>query len=98
MACPPIHDWMPNHPHATRARKTAGTFAPRTPNEDRTRTGNGIPYLVPACEFKIIGISTIRLPNKIVPMACCQLMPPAIKPEASMYVGMQTLMATHNEA
>ena len=30
------------------ARNTAGIFAPRTPNDARTRTGNGIPYLVPA--------------------------------------------------
>ena len=34
----------------------------------------------------------------MVAMACHQLMPPAIRPEASMYVGMQTLMATHSEA
>src|ERR1700741_3638404 len=24
MACPPSHDWMPNHPHATNGRKGAG--------------------------------------------------------------------------
>src|SRR4051794_15267525 len=35
IACPPIHVWMPNHPHATSARSTAGTFAPRTPNDAR---------------------------------------------------------------
>src|SRR3984957_12270844 len=53
----------------------AGTFAPRTPNEARTRTGKGMSYLVPACAFKIIGISTMTLPSRIVPMACFQLMP-----------------------
>ena len=75
---------MPNQPHATSARSTAGMFAPRTPNEARTKTGNGMPYLVPACAFSTIGISTIRLPSRIVAMACHQFMPPAIRPDASM--------------
>ena len=43
MAWPPIHVWMPNHPQATSARSTAGTFAPRTPKDARTRTGKGMP-------------------------------------------------------
>jgi len=30
-------------PQATSARKIAGTFAPRTPNDARTNTGNGMP-------------------------------------------------------
>ena len=98
MAWPPIHVWIPNQPHATMARKIAGTFAPRTPNDERTSTGNGMPYLVPACALRIIGISTITFPSKIVPIACFQLMPPAINPEASMYVGMHTLIATHKDA
>src|ERR1035441_2265542 len=34
---PPIHDWMPNHPHATKARSMAGMFAPRTPDRKSTR-------------------------------------------------------------
>ena len=35
MAKPPIHAWIPNHPHATSARRTAGMFAPRRPNAER---------------------------------------------------------------
>ena len=31
-------------------------------------------------------------------MACHHAMPPAISPEASMYVGMHTLIATHSDA
>ena len=30
-ASPPIHAWMPNHPHATSARMSAGTFEPKVP-------------------------------------------------------------------
>ena len=75
---------MPNHPQATSARSTAGTFAPRTPNEARTNTGNGMPYFVPACALSSIGTSTIRLPSRMVPMACHQFIPPAIRPDASM--------------
>ena len=62
----------------------AGTFAPRTPNDARTYTGKGIPYFVPACAFNSMGTSTIRFPSRIVPIACFQLMPPAISPDASM--------------
>ena len=42
-AWPPNHVWMPNHPQATSARRTAGTLAPSTPNEARAKTGNGMP-------------------------------------------------------
>jgi hypothetical protein len=84
MACPPIQVWMPNQPQATSARRMAGTFAPSTPNGARTSTGNGMPYLAPACAFSSIGTSTIRLPSRMVPIACHQFMPPAISPEASM--------------
>ena len=38
-----IQVWMPNQPHATTARSTAGTFAPRTPNAARHSTGKEIP-------------------------------------------------------
>jgi hypothetical protein len=31
-------------------------------------------------------------------MACHQFMPPAIKPDASIYVGIQTLMPIHSAA
>src|SRR5215470_14265999 len=43
MASPPIQLWIPNHPQATRARSTAATFAPSTPNDARARTGKGMP-------------------------------------------------------
>ncbi len=56
MAEPPIQVWMPNQPQATRARKTAGTFAPRTPKEARTKTGNGMPYFAPAWALSSMGI------------------------------------------
>src|SRR5215471_91969 len=60
---------MPNQPQATSARRTAGTFAPRTPKEARTNTGNGIPYRAPAWALSNIGMSTIMLPSRIVPTA-----------------------------
>ena len=84
MAWPPIQVWMPNQPQATSARSIAGTLAPRTPNGARTSTGNGMPYFAPACAFSSMGTSTMRLPNRMVPTACHQFIPPAIRPEASM--------------
>src|SRR5262245_37019878 len=97
-ASAPIHVWIPNHPHATIARSTAGTFAPRTPKLARHRTGNDTPYFVPACAFRIIGMSTIVLPNKIVSMACHQFMPDDMRPDASVYVVMTTLMPIQSAA
>ena len=38
------------------------------------------------------------LPRRIVKMAWRQLMPPAMSPEASMYVGTQTAIETQSEA
>ena len=75
---------MPNQPHATKARMSAGTFAPRVPNDARQKTGNGIPYRVPACAFRIIGTTTIKLPRKMVRIACDQFIPPPMSDEASM--------------
>jgi hypothetical protein len=75
---------MPNHPHATRARSVAGTFAPRTPNAARHRTGNDTPYFVPACAFNTIGTSTMVLPRRMTSIACHQLMPCCIRPDASV--------------
>jgi len=54
---------MPNHPHATSARSTAGMFAPSTPKLERASTGNGTPYFAPGCEFSSIGTNTITLPQ-----------------------------------
>src|SRR5690349_9093119 len=60
-ASPPIHAWIPNQPHATSARISAGTFDPIVPYAARANTGNGIPYFVPGCELSRIGTSTIVL-------------------------------------
>src|SRR2546422_8642173 len=54
---------MPNHPQATIARSSAAMFAPQVPNDARTKTGNGMPYLAPTCEFNRSGIVTIALPR-----------------------------------
>ena len=83
-ASAPIQVWMPNHPQATSARRRAGTFAPLTPKLARHSTGNETPYLVPACAFRIIGTRTTTLPSRIVTIACHQVMPCCISPEASV--------------
>ena len=75
---------MPNQPQATRPRNSAGTFAPRVPNEARNSTGNGMPCLVPAWPTAIIGISTITFAIRIVPTASFQDMPSLTRPAASM--------------
>src|SRR5947209_10756960 len=98
MASPPIQVWMPNQPQATRARKSAGTLAPRMPNEARQYTGKGIPYLVPAWAFRTIGTSTMQLPRKMVSTACHQFIPSLISDDASMYVGMQADIEIHSAA
>ena len=66
---------MPNQPHATSARISAGKLDPLVPYAARANTGNGMPYLVPACELSRIGASTIRLPIRIVSSACHQFIP-----------------------
>src|ERR1700693_2159035 len=73
-------------------------FAPRTPNADRQYTGNGMPYFVPACALRIIGMSTMALPKKIVSTASYQFIPSEISEEASMYVGMHADLEIHNAA
>src|SRR5262245_3924570 len=98
MAQPPIHAWMPNHPHATRARSKAGTLAPRMPKAARQYTGKGMPYLVPAWPFRIIGTRTMTLARTMVRTACHQFMPSSISDDASRYVGTQAAMATHSAA
>src|ERR1019366_480101 len=89
---------MPNQPHATSARRMAGTFAPAVPNAARQYTGNGIPNFVPACALRIIGISTMTFARKIVSTACHQFMPPLMSDDASMYVGMHADMEIHSAA
>src|SRR5687768_9643606 len=98
MAHPPIHAWMPNHPHATSARRIAGTFAPSMPNAGRQYTGKGMPYFVPACALSTMGTSTIVLPRKMVTTACHQLIPSAMSDDASMYVGTHADIEIHNAA
>src|SRR5438094_6122374 len=93
-ASPPIHAWMPNQPQATSARMSAGTFDPSVPYAARANTGKGMPYFVPGCEFRRIGTRTIVLPRRIVKSACFQFMPEAMRPDASMYVGMQCAILT----
>src|ERR1700730_10343425 len=56
-APPQIQVWMPNQPHATPARRRAATFAPKTPNDARAKTGYGIPDLVPSGLLALSGIS-----------------------------------------
>ena len=83
-ASPPIQAWIPNHPHATTARISAGTFEPIVPYAARAKTGNGMPYFVPGCELSRIGTRTMVLPSATVNSACPQLMPAAISPADSM--------------
>src|ERR1041385_1675543 len=88
-ASPPIHAWIPNQPQATIARISAGTFEPSVPYDARAKIGKGMPYFVPGCELRRIGIKTIVLPRRIVINACHQFMPALINPDDSMYVGIQ---------
>jgi hypothetical protein len=83
-ASAPIHVWIPNHPHATTARSIAAMLAPRTPKLARHSTGNDTPYFVPACALRIIGTSTITLPSRMTIIACHQVIPCCIKPDASV--------------
>ena len=46
---PPNQHWMPNQPHATSARSTAGSCAPRTPNDARIVSNSARPFSF-ACE------------------------------------------------
>src|SRR5687768_1937971 len=57
-----------------------------------------MPYFVPAWALRTIGTSTIALPRKTVRTACHQLIPPSMRLDASMYVGMQADMLTHRAA
>ena len=87
---------MPNQPQATPARIRAGRFAPNTPNEARAKTGNGMPYLVPAWLLASIGTSTTMLAIMIVKIAWYQAMPRATRPAASVHVATLWAMPIHN--
>src|ERR1051325_551659 len=97
-ASPPIHALMPNQPHATIARISAGRFEPAVPYAARAKTGKGMPYFVPGCEFRRMGARTIVLPRRMVMSACHQFIPALMSPDASMYVGMQWAMLIHSAA
>jgi len=73
-------------------------LAPRTPKLARHNTGNEIPYFVPACALSTIGTSTIELPRRMVTIACHQVIPCDIRPLASVYVVMTTLMPIQSAA
>src|SRR5262249_23231442 len=89
---------MPNQPQATIARSTAGMLAPFVPKDDRQRTGKETPSFVPACALSIIGINTMVFPSRMVIIACHQFMPASMKPPASVYVVITTLMPIHRAA
>ncbi|MNE70698.1 hypothetical protein D3C80_1665110 [compost metagenome] len=66
---------MPNQPQATTARIRHGTLEPRMPKEERSSTGKGIPYLVPAKAFSVRGIRTMTLASRIASSASPTLRP-----------------------
>ena len=90
MACPPTWVWMPNQPHPTSARITAGTFAPFIPNADLANTGNGTPYLHPACPLSTIGSNTMRFAMAMQAMPWAADMPRSMTDPARVYAGTQT--------
>ena len=89
---------MPNQPQATMARISAGRFDPIVPYAARAKTGNGMPYFVPGCELRRMGTRTMVLPRRMVISACHQFMPAPIRPDDSMYVGMQWAMEIQSAA
>ncbi|MNE41401.1 hypothetical protein D3C80_1354710 [compost metagenome] len=68
--------WMPNQPHATKARIRHGTLEPMMPNEERNSTGKGMPYLVPGKALSVSGISTTVLASRIASNAS-----PTVRPK-----------------
>ncbi len=65
-AIPPNIVWMPNQPQATSARISAGTFEPTMPKDERSRTGNGMPYLVPGKAFSVNGTRITTFATRMV--------------------------------
>ncbi len=100
MPSPPKYTLMPNHPHATIARKNAGTLAPRVPNDERASTGNETPYFVPGCALSRMGPSTMTFAMPMVSSACHQFIPTSADTRlpARVYVGMQWAMLIHRAA
>jgi hypothetical protein len=75
IARPPNIVWIPNQPQATSARIRHGTLEPRMPNDERSNTGNGMPYLVPGKALRVSGISTMMLASRIASSASPTLRP-----------------------
>jgi hypothetical protein len=70
----------------------------RTPKLARHSTGNEMPYSVPACAFSTIGTSTITLPRRMTSIACHQFIPCDMRPDASVYVVITTLIPIQSAA
>ena len=75
IASPPIQVSIPYHPQPTRARRRAGTCAPRIPKEDRAKTGKEIPYLVPRCPVRTKGKRRMTLAATTVAIPCHHAIP-----------------------
>ena len=87
---------MPNQPHATMPRRTAATFAPQVPKEARTKTGNGMPYFAPTCEFRSNGTVTIALPRITTKIEVAGSKPKTSPMFARLHDGMTTQQPTQN--
>src|SRR5207247_11253189 len=85
---------MPNQPHATIPRSTAATFAPQVPKEARTKTGNGMPYFAPTCEFSSSGTVTMALPRTTTKMEVAGSKPKTSPIFARLHDGMTTQQPT----
>ena len=78
-ARPPIQVWMPNQPHATSARRIAGrSRRARRTGAAQHRKRDAV--FVPACAFRIIGTSTMRLPSRMVASPATTSCPAASAP------------------
>src|SRR6266568_2645527 len=87
---------MPNQPHATIPRSTAATFAPQVPKDARTKTGNGMPYFAPTCEFRSNGTVTIALPRITTKIEVAGSKPKTSPMFARLHDGMTTQQPTQN--
>jgi hypothetical protein len=57
-----------------------------------------MPYFVPACELRTIGISTTKLPTITDITAACHDQPRSTRLDASVYVGMQIAIPIQSDA
>src|SRR5213592_4828524 len=77
-------------------RSSAATFAPHVPNDARTKTGNGIPYFAPTCEFNRRGTVTIALPRMTTKIEVSGSNPNTRPMFARLHDGMTTQHPTQN--